>query len=352
MKKSNFLKYVTIHKAEGVVYLIAAILYSIYQFYSPLNQFVGFALMMVIPTMWIFAVIPWIVAGMLCAAIAIIFWLAGIRNNIIAALVGFSVSYFLISLTTTLIEAPAFIEIAIGVIVAYVIFACVTRLMSRVSVGRTPSIAMGVICLALLLYLTPVVTYPINAQRATTKANATFGSAVEALNFLPYYPTYSSSIYPASSAKLNGYDSAYSNETVTFMLGDAQVKQGGYLNGQDKVMNFIDNCTIYRLWSSLEDEGATIRQDDIDQSLEHPQECNLIRTTPTGKKVYFNDDGQWVRFYVRLNQTNLIIDFDNINGRKYDPSHLEELLKIIDSLQPLDKSKIEEGNSYGNGFSS
>lgn len=354
MKNNRLWIYIASHRAVALAYLIATILYSVYQFYPPLNQFVGFGLMMILPaSMWIFVAAPWIVAGMLCAAIAIVFWLAAIRSNILAALLGFSINYLVVSLLITILEAPIFIEIIIGLIVSYVIFAGVSHLMSRVSVLRTPSIVIGVICLGLALYLTPVVTHPIDARRATVKADTNFKSAVDRLNFSPYYPTYTSSIYPASAAKLNGYDDiAYSNETVTFTLGDAEVKQGGYLKEQDKVMNFVDNCTIYLLWFSLEDEGAIIRQDDIDQSLEYPQKCELIKTTSTGKKVYFNDDGQWVRFYVKLDQTNLIVEFDNVNGREYDPNHLDEILKIIDSLQPLDKSKLEGGNSYGSGFSS
>lgn len=346
-------RYVAAHKAMAAAYLIATILYSVYQFYPSLSEFVGFGLMMIIPTMWVFAAAPWIVAGMLCVAIAIIFWLANIRNHIIASLLGFSVNYLVISFLATVLEASIFIEIALGVLMSYVIFMGIGWCMSKITIARIPSLVIGATCLGLSLYFMPIVIQPIDVQRATVKADNTFKHAIDTLGFTPYYPTYSSSIYPPSAAKLNGYDNvAYSNETVTFTFGNAEVKQGGYLQGQDKVMNFVDNCTIYLLWSSLEDEGATIRQDDIDQSLEHPQKCELIKTTSTGKKVYFDDDGQWVRFYVKLDQTNLIIEFDNVNGREYDPNHLDEILKIIDSLQPLDKSKLEDGNSYGNGFSS
>jgi len=250
MKNKRLWLFIATHRAAALAYLIATILYSIYQFYSPLNQFVGFGLMMILhASMWIFAAVPWIVAGMLCATIAIVFWLAAIRSSILAALVGFAINYLVVSLLTTILEASIFIEITIGLIVAYTIFSGVSWLISRISVRRTPSIVIGTIFLGLTLYFTPILTHPIEARRATAKADASFKSAVNGLSFSPYYPTYSSSIYPASAAKLNGYENiAYSNETVTFTLGDAEVKQGGYLNGQDKVMNFVDNCTIYRLW--------------------------------------------------------------------------------------------------------
>lgn len=113
-------------------------------------------------------------------------------------------------------------------------------------------------------------------------------------------------------------------------------------------MNFVDNCTIFRIWFSMESD-TEIRSEDIEQSRQHPQECNLIQT-PTGKKVYFKQIEYEARFYVKLDQTNFIIDFDNFH-RKYDPSQRDELIKIIDSLQPLDKSRLEKGKSHGYGFS-
>jgi hypothetical protein len=202
------------------------------------------------------------------------------------------------------------------------------------------------------VFLAPIATHPIEAQRATVKQDGSFTKAVDELSFVPYYPTYSSSVYPLSEAKLNGYDgSSYSNETVTFLLGKAQVKQGAYLSNQEKVMNFSTNCTIYKLWFAMGDKSG-LSQDDIDHSEEYPQRCNLVATTATGKRVYFNSDGQWTRFYVLLGKTNLIIDFDDINGRKYDPTQLNEIIKIIDSLRPLEKTQLKRGNSYDGGFSS
>lgn len=99
------------------------------------------------------------------------------------------------------------------------------------------------------------------------------------------------------------------------------------------------------------EDGTSIDRRDIDQSLQHPQSCELIGVTPSGKKVYFRGDNQNTWFYVKLDQTNFIIEFDRINTGKYDPSKRDEILKIIDSLQPLEKTRLEGGNSYGHGFS-
>lgn len=116
-------------------------------------------------------------------------------------------------------------------------------------------------------------------------------------------------------------------------------------------MNFVDNCSISRLWFSMEN-GTSINQRDIDRSLQHPQKCDLISVTASGKRVYFREDNQNAWFYAKLDQTNFIIKFDRINTVKYDPNNRDEILKIIDSLQPLDKTRLEDGGSSSHGFSS
>lgn len=335
-----------------LAYVIAVALYSLYQFYDPLNQLIGFGVMMIAPTMLVFAVVPWVVAAALVVSIAIVYWLAGIRNNILAAALSFSVSYIVISLLAAITELPAYAEIIGGALLALVIFAGISHFVSKFALPLVQAVIISAVCLGVSLYAKPLITHPIQAERASVKANNAFKDAVEKLNFTPYYPTYSSSAYPASSPKLNGYsNSPYTNETVTFLLGKAQVKQGTYLSGQDKIMNFADNCTIYQLWFSMEN-GTSIDQRYIDRILQHPQSCELISTTPSGKKVYFREDNQNAWFYVKLGQTNFIIEFDRINTVKYDPSQRDEILKIIDSLQPLEKTRLEDGNSYGHGFSS
>lgn len=332
--------------------LIAGVVCATFQAFPYLGQIISFSVMMLIPTMYVFMVVPWLVAIVVSAAIAISYSLIDMRNNVFLAFLGFSVSYFALSLVATIIELPMFIEFALNVALAAFLFVGATAVANRLpALNRVIATVGGVIILALSFFLTPITTHPIEAHRATVRVANTFQRAVDELDFVPYYPTYSSSIYPASTPRLNGYnDDAYTNETVTFLLGKAQVKQGGHLVGQDEVMNFVDNCTIYQLWFSMED-GTSIGQRDIDHSLQYPQKCNLISVTPSGKRVYFQGDNQNTRFYVKLDETNFIIEFDDINTMKYDPNQRDEILKIIDSLRPLDKNQLEDGNSSGHGFS-
>lgn len=340
------------NKKMLLVCLIAGVVCATLQTFPYFGQIISFSVMMLIPSMYVFVVVPWLVAAAVCVAIAIGYSLIDVRNNVLLAFLGFSVGYFALSLVAVVIELPAFIEFVLNVVLATLISLGATVVTDRLPVlNRVIAAVGGVIVLALSFFLTPITTHPIEAHRAAVRDDDTFQRAVDKLDFVPYYPTYSSSTYLVSTPKLNGYDdNAYTNETVTFLLGKAQVKQSSHLVGQDEVMNFVDNCTIYRLWFSMED-GTSIDQRDIDHSLQYPQKCNLISVTPSGKRVYFQGDNQNTRFYVKLDQTNFIIEFDDINTMKYDPNQRDEILKIIDSLQPLDKNQLEDGNSYGHGFS-
>lgn len=351
-KAWNFL---TSYKKIFLVSLVATCLFAIYQFYPAINGLIGWGMMVtigqVVPNSMIFGTIaPWVVAGMLCAIISLLYYLASIRNAAAAACLGFAVSYFLVSILSVFVVLNVYVEISIGIILAYGVFAFSCWMASRLTVNHVLLIVGGVIVLGLSLVLTPAVTNPIVAQQFVSKDNNDFKQGVESLQFTPYYPSYASSVYAASVAKLNGYSNdAYSNETVTFSLGRAYVKQSALLQGQGEIMDFVKNCDISSIWYAM--EQGSVKEQEIKRSQDNPQKCTIVHTTPEGKKVYFKTDGQWTKFYIQLNQTNLIIEFDDLNRRKYDPAQQGELFKVIDSLQPLDKVKLENGNKYGYGSS-
>lgn len=337
--------------------LFVVILYAPYQFYPQFNELVGWGMAWTIgrlipDSMSLIAIAPWVVAVLFWAMISIVYWLAGVRNSVLAAALGLSVSIFLTSLLRVIVQQGWLVEIFGGVLAAYLLFAVSAWLASKLRVSHVLAGIIGAIVVGLSIYFTPLVVSHIAYQKMESRNENEFQRATQSLKFTPFYPTYKSSIYPASPAKLNGYrNEAYTNETVTFLLGRAQVKQSALLEGQDKVMDFTKNCSFYRIWFDMEN-GTSIKERDIQSSLDNPQKCNLLQTTPSGKKVYFYSNGQWTGFYVKLDRTNFIIEFDDVNGRKYDVGHQDELLKIIDSLQPLDKTKLENGNEYGHGFSS
>lgn len=338
------------HKNVLLACLFAAILFGIYHFYPVLNQAVAWGLIWTIgwlippASMGFMFIAPWIVAGLLCAAAAIIYWLMGLRNSIVAATAGFSISYFAISLLSSLLNLPSFSQIIAGSLLAYTIFIGAYWLVSRLKFHKRMSLALGVVLLALALYITPLVTAPIDSARAQAKMESTLKQGIGNMNFTPYYPTYSSPVVPASPPELQDYESDYyRNETVTFLLGKVKVKQSTLLSGQEKVMDFTRNCDILTISSAMS-WGTAIKRSDIEQSLENPKRCNLVHTTPSGKKVYSQSIGKTPKwFYVQLNQTNLIIEFGDTKDTQFNPDHQDELFKVIDSFEILDKQKLQDG---------
>lgn len=351
MNKDNSFR--TLDKKILIACLAGVILFAIYQFYPQLNQAITLGAMMTLrSSMWTFAVVPWIVAGLLCVAIAIIYWLAGIRNNILAATFGFSISYLAVSLLTVILEMTRFVEIILGIILAYIIFMGALWLTSKFRLQKIPSIAIGAVALGLLLYLTPILTHPIEARRATAKINSTFKQTVQQLNFTSYYPSYKSTALPTTYPLLNGYaDTIYLSETIDFFLGKAWVRQSQLLEGQSKIMDFTNNCDILAVWSSM-GNGTTINAATIENSRNNPKMCNLIQITPSGKNVYLLEVGNSAFIYTQIDGTNIVIVFDEFYHNKYDPTQLPEILKIIDSLEPLDKSRLKMGEELTFSFGS
>jgi hypothetical protein len=107
-------------------------------------------------------------------------------------------------------------------------------------------------------------------------------------------------------------------------------------------MNFTSNCDISALYSSMA-KSQPLAMVTFADSKERPIPCELAGTTPSGKKVYLRESGQWTYFYTEINKTNVVLRFDDVNAEKYDPAFQPEVLKMMDSLRPLPKSSIVKG---------
>ena len=224
--------------------------------------------------------------------------------------------------------------------------------------SRTPSLRwqlsaiIGIVFVGSSLYVTPLLVRPVETKQVESKEASVFANAVNSLGFTPYHPTYESSLYPATPPVLNGYGgSPYSNRTVDFKLGKVWVRQGALLTGQDKVMNFVNNCDIHTIWSTM-DTHTSVPQRDVDRSLDNFKKCKVVHETPLGNKVYLQSIGKSAYFYIKIGTTNLVIVFDESYRNEYDPSKLPELTKVIDSLEPLDVSRIQKGNETIYSFGS
>ncbi|HEX6416434.1 MAG TPA: hypothetical protein VFZ62_02815 [Candidatus Saccharimonadales bacterium] len=342
---------IKINKSLIIAALLSAVLFSVYQFYPPLNQMVGWSLLYILPgSMLGFMIAPLVVAALLSMAIIIINRLAGAKNAHLVGLVGFAFGFLLMSLLMASIDLSPEQEVALGLVLAFAWFLALGQLMYRVKVSDKLAVIIGVVALITSVFATPLLIHPIQAAKITNEENRVFQKAVSALDFSVYYPTFQSKEYPVSSPMLYGYDgSKYTKTSLTFTLGKAKVKQQKVLQNQHEVMNFSDHCDILELWSIFTDTDS-LQQRDIDSSKERQMPCQMIHKTPDGKEVYFYDRAGLVFFYIRTESTNIIIRFDDDARYRYDPGSLPEMLRVIDSLELLDKSKIEKGSAYGDGF--
>lgn len=162
------------------------------------------------------------------------------------------------------------------------------------------------------------------------------------LNFDAYVPQYVPDGMKLTPPELFGINSRINRLYVEYSISGIEVKQAAKLNDQDLLMNFTNNCDIRTLWSAMTDQdGVTSR--DVERSRSNLSKCVLIATTENGRKIYFQQGGQWTRFYTELGNTNVIFEFDEGNRTDYEESFLPEIVKIINSLEPVAKDKIEYG---------
>src|SRR5688572_33418295 len=96
--------------------LFAALLYAPYQFYPQFSELIGWGVAWTIGRLLpdplsLITIAPWLVAALFWVMISIVYWLAGVRNSVLAAALGFSVSLFLISLLAVVMQHNSFIEV-------------------------------------------------------------------------------------------------------------------------------------------------------------------------------------------------------------------------------------------------
>jgi hypothetical protein len=356
--RETLVKYAHAHKRELVTALIATIIFIVYQSSPAIGATINLLTLEMVPgvaslgegsAIILGYLLQFIPIALFCVITALMYYLLRVKQSTLTAVVGFVVSYVFTSWLALFVSSSVLIRIGSGVVV-YVLFFVSLRAFSKSKWHATIPVIIGGMLIFATLFLTPYITRQIENGQYETKDKQLFQSAVNNLDFTAYYPTYSSSSFLASPAKLNGYSKPpYSNETVSFLLGKAQVRESERLVDQDKVMNFVNNCDINAIRFSME-TSSRITDFNLQSSLDNFKKCNLIHTTPSGIKVYFESNGQLTDFYMLVNNTNIVITFDDINTQKYDSAQLPEILKIIDSLHTISAAKLQKGNTSGFGF--
>lgn len=358
---NKILIYVKSHYIILLGHLLATLAFTLYLFYPTVTQSMIQAMVPLASQSGLLFVIgayggfSAAIALLLCVAILLFYKLLRSKETILSVAIGFSVSYILISFIRSNFDVSP-LMIVVSIILTYTTFMAASYLKNlRLHPALSALIAILIIWTS-LFFITPAVTYSGDLRHYTAVDNTTFNNTLSTLNFTVYYPTYHSSILPASPAKLNGYSkSGFTNPTVTFLLGIGQVKESGPIANQDKIMNSSTGaCLPYLIFSSMEKPKGVNSQDMPEGPVNNYMRCNTL-VTQSGLKVYYSNssaDGQTTYFYTQIKNTNIVISFDNfMQTKKYNDSQQSEVLKVIDSLQPLSKSQLSKGSAEGFGFS-
>lgn len=294
-----------------------------------------------------------LVALMFGSVVAMIFYLLRIKSSVFVSGVGLSFGYVVFTLLDHTFETSTFLKSIGFLLVSLIIFYCLIQVGKHLKINTFMACAVFVASLGVCSYAAQVVVRPIEREKAKSShqvyldaQNQEFETVKKTLKFTVYYPTYSSSELSATQPKLNGYSQnqkRHTNPHVTYNIGKARVTQTALLKDQEKLVDFTRNCDITRLSNEM-DSSSVVRQQNIEDSLENLSRCNVIHQTPAGNKVLFRGLGQWTTFYLQKDKTNIVIRFDDINAGKYSEAFLPEVIKIIDSLQPVSINRLQRGN--------
>lgn len=351
MKMKN--KFVKLHRELLLAGLYGTVCFAIYAFLPPVFQSALLGLSIITHAQFLLGWLGvWVILLIICAALTQVYTLVNLKDDFLTASLGFSLSYFATSFVTELLIAPDYyVRVAVVLLIAYASFMVSSFVSGHIVAIKPMRLMAGAFVLLVTAYGTFQVVLPLTIRNAAEvyakEQDAKFKSTLKNLDFKTYYPTYQSSSFKLSPAKLNGYGGNYRTPYVSFEIGSAYVKEGPTLARQSEVMDFKNNCDISRLWYAT---GAPsgLTDDDIATSLDDLKKCNLLQTTESGVKIYLQRAGQWTYAYTQIDSTNIIIEFDDLNGRKYDASKEVELLRVISSLKPLGSSAIQMGGSdYG-----
>lgn len=357
---NKIINYTTVHHRVLLAHLAATLIFALYLFYpgiyQTMNQGIGTAIsesgLGLIFVVGAYGGVATMIASFFCIAILLIYRLVGLGRATLSVFIAFSVSYVLVAwIRSNFGVSP--LMVIVSLVLTYTIFMVSLRLTKlKFHPALSLTIAIPILWIT-LFYITPTVTWSGDARRYGAEDTATFNKVAKALIFTAYYPTYHSSMLPASSAQLNGYEysqAGYTVPTVTFLLDFGHLEESGPLTNQDKAMNFTDKCFIYLMSDSM-DNTIGINSQDVPSSSGDFGRCNLLQVTPSGKKVYFSQDEQATYFFTRIKNTNVVLSFANtIGAKQYSDALQPEALKVIDSLQPLSTSQLKKGSPDGFGF--
>lgn len=192
-----------------------------------------------------------------------------------------------------------------------------------------------------------------------TKERNTYNHAVENLGFVVYRPTYVPSpledkesvpkiVRPLAATEYYATDVFHSSSQPYGGLRVA-ILQNKLKPGFRVALDPPNVCDAGAVKSAIKLDESTIDVSTITTNL-----CKLYATTPKGYKIYgsnsFNtrsDNGkkqynQSTAFYVQLNDTVTIWDFDDAIGSTYADEFLPDFTKMVDSLEEVEPNQLKK----------
>jgi hypothetical protein len=115
------------------------------------------------------------------------------------------------------------------------------------------------------------------------------------------------------------------------------------LKNQEPVFNKTDNCDISAIRFEMR-SNSEVRQAIIDRSRDNLSICQMLGKTDSGHEVYIEaNKSQFEFYYMEVDGTIIVMQHDKLLKPRYADDFEKEVLKIFNSMEKLDTSKLTAG---------
>lgn len=189
----------------------------------------------------------------------------------------------------------------------------------------------------------PIISNTIYRPVADKKHADMFATSLENLKFTAYYPTYIPNGLSATDAKFEGYQNlAFQHQHINYTIGKLEVRISEKLINQDGVFNKGDNCDISAVWFEMRSENE-ISPAKAESSRDNLAPCRILGKTKDGHEVYIEaNKSQSEYYYMEVDGTIIVMQHDKLPRPRYASDFENEIMKIFNSMEELDSSKIKQ----------
>lgn len=259
------------------------------------------------------------------------------------AFISTMIAYF-ISKVATAFLLSAWIS---GLVIPFVAM-FVGYIIAHLSVRRiTKPVFSWLIIIALVLLnllAIPLITRAISKPITDARQANELSLAIKDMKFTAYYPGYIPQSLEATKAKFEGYHNPkYQHPHISYTVGKLEFMVSEKLKSQDPIFNKTDNCDISAIWSAMRTK-AEISQAEADKSRDNLVICRVLGKTDDGHEVYVKaNKSQFKFYYMEVDGTIIAMEHDTARKPRYADDFEKEVLKVFNSMEKLDTSKLVAG---------